>query len=124
MRILFLAAALAIGVAAPPVWSQTAVLSGSVLRDSAGHPIQGAQISIPKLGKLATSNAFEVASLPSFGMEICAPWIGCPAESRRTLPLRTAVWDQTGGAATPIAKAAARKRIRMFRLRRVKSPHL
>ena len=79
MRILFLAAALAIGVAAPPVWSQTAVLSGSVLRDSAGHPIQGAQISIPKLGKLATSNAFgdfRISDLPTGSYVVIVRAIG------------------------------------------------
>src|ERR1043166_7027055 len=38
--------------------SQTAKLSGSVMRDSAGHPLAGAEVSLPQLQRATRANAF------------------------------------------------------------------
>jgi hypothetical protein len=64
---------------ASPLVAQTGALVGAVLRDSAGHEIGGAEVSIPQLGRRTLSNylgAYRMDELPPGRYLVLARFLG------------------------------------------------
>jgi carboxypeptidase-like protein len=78
-RLTALAALIGLGIAATSALAQTAVLVGTVMRDSLGHALTGAEVRLPSLGRGATVNylgEFKFDRLPAGRHEIVIRRIG------------------------------------------------